>query len=116
MIENGDRYAKLVYDAFIFQIAKAVGGCAAALKGKVDAIILTGGIAHEKFLVRELSDYISWIAPISVQAGEFEMEALAAGTVRALSGEEPLKEYTGIPVWENFDSYKREGPGDKGGL
>lgn len=107
MIANGDRYAKLVYDAFIFQIAKAVGGCAAALKGTVDAIILTGGIANEKYLVSTLSEFISWIAPISVQPGEFEMEALAAGAVRALNGEEELKEYTGIPVWENFDSYKK---------
>ena len=106
MIAGGDRYAKLIYDAFIYQIAKAVGGCAAALKGQTDAIILTGGIANEKYLVKTLSEYISWIAPISVQAGEFEMEALAAGAIRALNGEEALKEYTGIPVWENFDSYK----------
>jgi butyrate kinase len=107
LIDSGDCYAKLVYDAFIFQLAKAVGGCAAALKGKVDAIILTGGIAHEKYLVKELSSYVSWIAPISVQAGEFEMEALAAGAVRALKGEEELKEYTGIPAWQSFDTYKR---------
>lgn len=105
-INSGDRYAKLIYDAFIYQIAKAVGGCAAALKGRVDAIILTGGISHEKYLVKSLTEYIAWIAPISVQAGEFEMEALAAGAVRALDGEEVVKEYTGIPVWENFDSYK----------
>ncbi len=105
-ISDGDRYAKLIYDAFIFQIAKAVGGCAAALKGLVDAIILTGGVAHEQYLVKTLTEHISWIAPISVQAGEFEMEALAAGAIRALNGEEALKEYTGIPVWQNFDSYK----------
>ena len=105
-IENGDRYAKLIYDAFIYQIAKAVGGCAAALKGHVDAIILTGGVSHEKYLVKTLTEYISWIAPISVQAGEFEMEALAAGASRALSGEEKVKTYTGIPVWENFENYK----------
>lgn len=107
MIDSGDRYAKLVYDAFIYQIAKAVGGCAAALKGRVDAIILTGGVSHEKYLVKELTEYISWIAPISVQAGEFEMEALAAGAIRALKGEEELRIYTGVPVWENFDSYKK---------
>lgn len=105
MIKAGNRYAKLVYDAFIRQIAKAAGGCAAALKGRVDAIILTGGISNEKYLVQSLTEYLSWIAPISVQAGEFEMEALAAGAIRVLSGEETPKEYTGIPVWENFDSY-----------
>jgi len=106
MIESGDKYAKLVYDAFIYQIAKAVGGCAVALKGQVDAIIFTGGIAHEKYLVEKLSEYVSWIAPISVQAGEFEMEALAAGAIRALKGEEEVQQYTGIPVFENFDYLK----------
>ena len=105
-INDGDKYAKLVYDAFIYQIAKAVGGCAAALKGQVDAIILTGGISHDKYLVEHLTEYISWIAPISVQAGEFEMEALAAGAIRALKGEEEVKQYTGIPVFENFDYLK----------
>ncbi len=105
-IENCDRYAKLIYDAFIYQIAKAVGGCAAALRGKVDAIILTGGVAHDRYLVENLTGYISWIAPVSVQAGEFEMEALAAGAIRAMDGEEEILEYTGVPVWQNFDSYK----------
>lgn len=105
-IEGGDKYAKLVYDAFIRQIAKAVGGCATALEGKVDGIILTGGIAHDKYLVGELTRYIGWIAPISVQAGEFEMEALAAGAIRALKGEEEVRQYTGVPVFENFDYLK----------
>jgi butyrate kinase len=101
-IENGDKYAELIYNAFIYQVAKAVGGCACALKGKVDAIIITGGIANSEDLVEKLSSYISWIAPISVQAGEFEMEALAAGAIRGMEGEEPVKEYTGIPVWDGF--------------
>lgn len=105
-IGQGDRYAKLVYDAFIYQIGKAVGGCAAALKGHVDAIILTGGIAHDPYLREHLKEYIQWIAPVAVQAGEFEMEALAAGAIRALAGEEEILSYTGIPVWESFDSYK----------
>lgn len=105
-IKNGDEYAKLIYDAFIYQIAKAVGSCAAALKGKVDAIILTGGVAHDQYLVDSLKAYISWIAPVAVQAGEFEMEALAAGAIRAMNGEEEILEYTGVPVWQGFDSVK----------
>ena len=109
-INAGDEYAKLIYDAFIYQLAKAVGGCAVALKGQVDAIIFTGGIAHDKYLVEKLSEYISWIAPISVQAGEFEMEALAAGAIRAMSGEETVKYYTGVPVWASFDNV----PGKRG--
>ena len=103
MLESGDKYAKLVYDAFIYQIAKAAGGCAAALRGKVDAIILTGGLSHSKYLVSEIESYVSWIAPVSVQAGEFEMEALAAGAIRAMDGSEETKIYTGVPIFENFD-------------
>ena len=106
-IEKGDKYAALIYEAFIYQIAKAVGGCAAALRGQVDAIILTGGIAHDETLVQKLSEYVSWIAPISVQAGEFEMEALAAGAIRAMKGEEEVLEYTGVPVFTNFDYLKQ---------
>ena len=77
-----------------------------ALKGQVDAIILTGGIAHDAYLVEHLTDYIGWLAPISVQAGEFEMEALAAGALRALRGEEQILQYTGIPVFTDFDHLK----------
>lgn len=106
-IEEGDRYAQLIYDAFIYQIAKAVGGCAMALKGKVDAVILTGGIAHDAYLVERLSSYIDWLAPISVQAGEFEMEALAAGVIRALSGQEGVLTYTGVPVFTDFSYLKQ---------
>lgn len=105
-IRDGDKYAKLVYDAFIRQIAKAVGGCAAVLEGQVDGIILTGGIAHDQYLVGELRRYISWIGPISIQAGEFEMEALAAGAIRALKGEEDVLQYTGIPVFTDFEALK----------
>jgi len=101
-IQAGDDHAKLIYDAFIWQIAKAVGGCAAVLKGKVDAVILTGGMAHESYLVKQLEEFIGWIAPVAVQAGEFEMEGLAAGAIRALKGEEPVKQYTGKPVWNGF--------------
>lgn len=102
-IQAGDRYAKLVYDSFIYQIGKAIGGCAAVLKGQVDSIILTGGVANDAYLVNMLRGYVEWIAPIVVQAGEFEMEALAAGAIRVMSGEEKVKEYTGIPVWNGFD-------------
>ena len=64
--------------------------------------------------MNNLTEYISWIAPISIQAGEFEMEALAAGAIRALDGVEKVKEYTGIPVWKNFDDYKNPGVNNNG--
>lgn len=105
-IEQGDAYAKLIYDAFIYQIAKEVGACYAALKCKADAIILTGGIAHDVYLVEQLKDYLGDMAPISVQAGEFEHEALCAGVLRVLRGEEELQEYTGAPVFTGFEGLK----------
>jgi butyrate kinase len=96
-IVSGDSYAKLVYDATIYQICKAVGSFAAAFKGKVDAIILTGGIANEQYMTDGIKSYVDFLAPVIVMAGEFEMEALASGAIRVLSGEETAKTYTGNP-------------------
>lgn len=102
MMKEGNRYAALIYDAMIYQIGKYAGSMAAVLKGKVDGIVFTGGISHDKYLVDKLSEMLSFIAPVTVMAGEFEMEALAAGAVRVLRGEEKAKEYTGVPVWNGF--------------
>lgn len=102
-IHAGDRHAQLIYDAFAYQICKEIGACAAVLKGNVDAIILTGGIAHDISLVEKITERVAWIAPVVVQAGEFEMEGLASGAIRALRGEEEAKEYTGVPVWSGFE-------------
>ena len=101
--ENGDAYAKLVYDAMIYQISKHIGSLAAALKGEVDAIILTGGMARDKYLVKEIKERVRWIAGVETMAGEFEMEALAAGAMRVLTGEEEALEYSGQPVWKGFE-------------
>lgn len=102
-IKNGDKYAKLIYDAMIYQIGKFIGAYAAVLNGKVDAIILTGGIARDEQLVARVTEMVGFIAPVKVMPGEFEMEALAAGALRVLTGEEEPKEYTGIPVFAGFD-------------
>ena len=91
MIENGNKYAKLIYDSMIYEIGKTAGSMAAVLHGKVDGIVLTGGISHDKYVVEKLTEMLSFIAPITVMAGEFEMEALAAGAIRVLSGEEEAK-------------------------
>ncbi len=112
MIEAGDRYAKLVYDAMIYQIGKTAGAMAAVLKGKVDAVILTGGISHDPYVVDYLKDMISFIGPVEVMAGEFEMEALAAGAIRVLSGRERAKTYTGISVWNGFENLYGAGKRD----
>ncbi len=103
MIKNGNQYAKLIYDAMIYEIGKTAGSMAAVLCGKVDGIIFTGGISHDKYVVEKLTEMLSFIAPITVMAGEFEMEALAAGAIRVLSGKEEAKIYTGIPVWNGFN-------------
>lgn len=87
-IANGDEKAALVYEAMAFQIAKAIAGLTVSLEGDVDAIILTGGIAHSKKLVSMIEKYSSHLGKIVVKAGELELEALAAGAKRMLDGVE----------------------------
>ncbi|MDR1481152.1 MAG: butyrate kinase [Synergistaceae bacterium] len=101
-IEQGDRYAKLVYDAMLYQIAKCAGASAAVLMGEVKAILLTGGISNSKYVVETLTSYLQWIAPVAAMPGEFEMEALASAAIRVARGEERTKAYTGEPVWSGF--------------
>jgi len=102
LMDNGDKYAGMVFQAMNYQVSKYVGAMAVALKGKVDAIILTGGIANGKRITDMITDYVGWIAEVVVMPGEFELEALAAGAVRVMRGEEELKTYTGTPVWTGF--------------
>lgn len=92
-IAEGDKYAKLIYDAMIYQIGKEIGMMATVLKGKVDNIILTGGLAHSEYLVENLKDMISFIAEVIVYPGEDEMKALNQGALRVLSGKEEAKIY-----------------------
>ena len=87
-IAAGDEKAKLVYDAMLYGAAKSIGALAAAADGQIDRIILTGGLAHSQYVAEYLTKKVSFIAPVEVMAGEFEMEALAAGACRALAGEE----------------------------
>ena len=82
-----------VVDAFHYQIGKEIGAMAAVMHGKVDQIILTGGIAYGKETVDAISEMVSWIAPITVYPGEDELLALAQGALRVLKGEEPALEY-----------------------
>lgn len=101
-IEKGDEYAKLIFDSMLYQLGKSIGAYATVLHGCVDAIILTGGISHSNYLVNAVKEMTSFIAPVVVMAGEFEMEALASGAYRVMTGKEDVKTYTGIPVWEGF--------------
>lgn len=93
MIENGDEKAKLIYSAMAYQVAKEIGAASAVLSGKVDAIILTGGLAYGKQFVKEIADRVQWIADVIVQPGENELQALAEGALRVLRGEEEAKQY-----------------------
>jgi butyrate kinase len=90
-IDSGDERAAAVLDAMVYQIAKEAGGLAAVLHGKVDAVLLTGGMAHSKRIVSRLHEYLEWIAPIKVYPGEDELQSLAEGVFRVLSGEEQPK-------------------------
>lgn len=100
---NGDKHAEMVWKGMIYQITKGIGAMAAVLEGKVDGILLGGGMVHNKELVAEITRCCGWIAPVSAYPGEFEMEAMAAGAIRVLNGEEELKTYTGKLVWEKFE-------------
>ncbi|WP_370569615.1 butyrate kinase [Sporosarcina sp. BP05] len=92
-IEDGDENAKLVYEAMAYQVAKEIGSAAAVLHGQVDAIILTGGLAYGKGFVKDITSRIDWISDIVVYAGEDELQALAEGALRVLTGEEIAKIY-----------------------
>lgn len=94
MIAEGNEYAKLVYEAMAYQIAKAIGELATVVEGNVDLIILTGGIAYSQMLTDWIVKRVKFIAPVEIMAGENEMESLAFGALRVLKGEEAAKEYT----------------------
>jgi butyrate kinase len=97
MIKDGDQHADLVFQAQAYQIAKGIGLLSIVLKGKCDAIILTGGVARSQMLTDRIKEYVSFIAPVAVLPGENEMEALALGGLRLLSGEETARQYA-IPL------------------
>ncbi|MBO8154846.1 MAG: butyrate kinase [Bacillaceae bacterium] len=92
-IKNGDEKAKQIYEAMAYQIAKEIGAMSAVLNGKVDGIILTGGLAYGKDFVHLISERVKWIADLFIYPGENELQALAEGTLRVLRQEEQAKVY-----------------------
>ena len=92
-IDESDTRASEVFAAMVYQIAKEIGAMAAVLAGKVDAVLLTGGMAHSERLLNRLCPQIDWIAPVTVYPGEDELRALADGVFRVLDGEEEAKEF-----------------------
>ncbi len=93
MRDEGNKDADFYFQAFVYQVGKYIGSLAPVVEGKVDAIILTGGIAFWKELTERISQMVSFIAPVVVYPGEGELEALALAGQIALEGEADIKEY-----------------------
>ncbi len=93
MVDEGDAHAKEVREAFILQVCKNIGSMSCVLKGKVDQIIVTGGIAYNKAVVEQMEERAGFIAPFTVYPGEDELLALAQGALRAMNGEEETMKY-----------------------
>ncbi len=93
MIEKNDKYAKLIFESMAYQIGKEIGQCGPVLKGKVDAIIITGGLAYSEYLLDYIEKMVKFIAPLVIYPGEDEMQALNLGTKRVLDGVEKHKIY-----------------------
>ncbi|HVO84049.1 MAG TPA: butyrate kinase [Syntrophobacteria bacterium] len=94
MITAGDEKAKLVYEAMAYQVAKEIGAMSVVLKGEIDGVILTGGLANSEMMTGLIREWIQFIAPVFVYPGEDEMAALAEGGLRVLRQEEKLKKYS----------------------
>ena len=92
-IDSGDQKAKMIYEAMVYQIAKEIGAMSATLFGKVDAIVLTGGIAYSERLINMIKERVGFLSKVLVFPGEDELEALTLGALRVLTGEEKEKEY-----------------------
>ena len=90
---EGDAKAAEVKQAFLLQVAKDIGAMACVLNGKVDQIVITGGIAYGEDVVAKLKERCGWIAPVTVYPGEDELLALAQGALRVMNGEEQVKQY-----------------------
>ena len=92
-IEAGDEKAKLVFDAMIYSVSRYIAAAAVPVCGKVDQIIITGGIAYSNYVTDKIKEYVGFLAPITIMPGEDELQALAEGAYRVLTSEETAKEY-----------------------
>ena len=101
--EENDKKAVLVWNTMIYQICKLIGEMSTVLSGKVDAILLTGGLMRFQDIIDGIKERCEWIAPVSVYPGEMEQEALAYPVLKALRGEADILTYSGLPVWNGFE-------------
>ena len=103
LVEQGDRKAQIVWNTMIYQISKCIGEMSAVLCGKVDAILLTGGLVRFSDIVNGIYERCGFIAPVVVYPGEMEQDALALPALRVLRGEETPRIYSGKNVWDGFE-------------
>ena len=103
LVDAGDKKASTVWNAMIYQLCKSIGGMAAVLEGRVDGILLTGGLMRYDDIRAGVEQRCGWIAPISVYPGECEQEAMANAVLEVLRGERQASRYTGAPVFQGFD-------------
>lgn len=92
-IDAGDRFAKTCKEAMALQVSKAIVSLAATVDGAVDGILITGGLAHWRPLLKAIEKRVRFVAPVHAYPGEYEMAALAAGVLRVLRGEEPAQRF-----------------------
>ena len=93
-IADGDAKSKLIYDAMAYQVAKEVGAMGSVLSHDIDGILITGGIAYDKYFTNQIISYVHRMAPVHIYPGEDEMRALAMNGLRVLRGEVEVKEYS----------------------
>ena len=106
MIENGDSEAKLVWNTMIYQVSKWIGSMSVVLEGKVDAIVLTGGLLRFKEVEETIKQRCGWISELYSYPGEMEHEAMALAAYNVLTGKEKALTYTGKPVFEGFEQIR----------
>lgn len=104
-MEEGDKKAELVWKTMIYQVIKWIGSMSTVLKGDVDGILLTGGLLRFPDVEEQIRESCQWIAPVTSYPGEVEQEAMAAGALRVLRGEEEARTYSGKPVWSGFEDF-----------
>lgn len=93
MIADGNKEAALLYRAQAYQISKGIGELSIVHKGKCDGVILTGGLAYSGMLTAMIEEYAGFIAPVHIYPGEHEMQALALGGLRIMTGKEKSREF-----------------------
>ena len=103
LVEQGDRKATLVWNTMLYQVCKSIGAMSAVLSGKVDAIVLTGGLMRFGDIAEFITERCGWIAPVHCYPHELEQDTLALSVLKVLRGEATAMTYSGKNVWQGFE-------------